>query len=81
MDDLKLFDKMMQQLDSLVQTARIFGCNIGIQFGISKCAKLDMKRGEVLQNEWYNHYQKKRDISIWVCYNVILWKVKKWKIW
>ena len=42
---------MMQELDSLVQTLRIFSSSIGIQFGISKCAMIETKRGKVVQNE------------------------------
>ena len=51
MDDLKLYGKMMQELDSLVQTVRIFNVDIGMQFGISKCAMLEMERGKVVQSE------------------------------
>ena len=35
-DDLKVYGKMMQELDSLLQTVRIFSSDIGMQFGISK---------------------------------------------
>ena len=51
MDDLKLYGKTMQGLDSLLQTVRIFSSDIGMQFGISKCIMLDMKRGKVVQSE------------------------------
>ena len=44
MDDLKLYGKTMQELDSLVQTVRIFSSNIGRQIGISMCPMLEMKR-------------------------------------
>ena len=40
MDDLKLYAKNEQQLDSLVQKIRTFSENIGIQFVIDKCALL-----------------------------------------
>ena len=51
MDDLKLYGKTLQKLDSLLQTVRIFSSDIGMQFGVSKCAMLEMKRGKVVQSE------------------------------
>ena len=51
MNYLKLYGKTMQELDSLDQTVRIFNSDIGMQFGISKCAMLKMKRGKVVQCE------------------------------
>ena len=36
MDDLKFYVETMQDLDSLVQTVRIFSSDIGIEFGSSK---------------------------------------------
>ena len=44
MDDLKLYGKDKDQLDSLVQTVRIFSSDIGMTFGIEKCAMVEMKR-------------------------------------
>ena len=46
MDDLKLYAKSEQQLDSLVQTIRSFSKDIGMQFGIDKCALIMLKRGK-----------------------------------
>ena len=51
MDDLKLYSKTIQELDSLVQAVRIFSSDTGMQFGISKCAMLEMKRGKVVQSK------------------------------
>ena len=51
MDDLKLYAKNPNQLDSLVQTVRIFSKDIGIKFGIEKCAVLIIKRGKMTQSE------------------------------
>ena len=45
MDDLKLYASSQKALDSLVQTVRIFSSDIGMQFGIEKCAVLRMHRG------------------------------------
>ena len=45
MDDLKLFAKSKNQIDSLAQTVYIFSEDIGMQFGIKKCRVLIMERG------------------------------------
>ena len=50
MDDLKLYAKDIRQLDSLVQTVRIFSNDIGMEFGIQKCAMLELKRGKMIQS-------------------------------
>ena len=47
MDDLKLYGKSEKQVDTLVNTIRIFSKDIGMEFGISKCAVLIMKRGKI----------------------------------
>ena len=46
MDDIKLFVKNEKELESLIQTVRIFSDDIGIEFSIEKCAMLIMKRRE-----------------------------------
>ena len=46
MDDLKLYGKNEKQVDTLVNTVRNFSKDIGMEFGISKCAVLIMKRGK-----------------------------------
>ena len=51
MDDLKLFDKSKNQIDSLVQTVHIFSEDIGMQFGIKKCGVLIMERGKVIRTD------------------------------
>ena len=50
MDDLKLYGKNESQIDSLVQTVRVFTEDIQMEFGISKCASLIMKRGKVVDS-------------------------------
>ena len=47
MDDLKLYAKNEKSLDSLIQTVRIFSKDVGMEFGIEKCAMLVLKRGQV----------------------------------
>ena len=51
MDDLKLFAKIKNQIDPLVQTAHIFSEDIGMQFGIKKCGVLIMERGKVIRTD------------------------------
>ena len=51
MDDLKLYGKDKDQLDSLVQTVRIFSSDIGMTFGIEKCAMVEMKRGKLIDSD------------------------------
>ena len=51
MDDLKLYGKDKNQLDSLVQTVRIFSSDIGMTFGIEKCAMVEMKRGKLIDSD------------------------------
>ena len=43
-DDLKLFAKNVYQIDSSVNTVRIFSEDIKMEFGLSKCGVLIMKR-------------------------------------
>ena len=50
MDDLKLYAKSEETLDSLVQTVRVFSKDIGMQFGLDKCAALTMKRGRIVKS-------------------------------
>ena len=45
MDDLKLYGKNMKQLDTLINTVRIFSSDIGMKFGLKKCGVLIMKKG------------------------------------
>ena len=51
MNDLKLFAKNEEQIDSLVNSVRIFSDDIKMEFGLSKCAVLIMKRGKVVTRE------------------------------
>ena len=46
MDDLKLFGKNKNELESLVQTVRIFTQDVRMKFGLQKCATIIMKRGK-----------------------------------
>ena len=46
MDDIKLFVKNEKELESLIHTVRIYSHDIGMEFGIEKCAMLVMKSGK-----------------------------------
>ena len=47
MDDSKLFAKNENKLESHIHTVRIFSDDIRMEFGLSKCALLIMKRGDL----------------------------------
>ena len=49
MDDLKLFVKSKNQIDSLVQTVHIVSEDIGMQFQIKKCAVLSWREEKLLE--------------------------------
>ena len=47
-DNLKLYGKSERELDSLVETIRIFSDDVGMVFGMSKCAVLVLKRKKMV---------------------------------
>ena len=47
-DDLKIFAKSKNQIDSLVEFVHIFSEDIGMQFVINRCGVLIMERGKVI---------------------------------
>ena len=51
MDDLKLFAKIEDQIDSLVNTVRIFSEDIKMEFVLPKCGVLIMNGGKVVKSE------------------------------
>ena len=50
-DDIKLFAKDESELDALIQTVRVVSTDIGMKFGLEKCAMLVMKRGKVTKSD------------------------------
>ena len=50
MDDLKLYSQNEKALDSLVQTVRVFSEDIGMKFGIEKCATLVMEEEKIVKS-------------------------------
>ena len=45
-DDIKLFAKNGKELETLIHSVRIYNQDIGLEFGIEKCAILVMKSGK-----------------------------------
>ena len=50
MDDLKLYSRNEKGLDSLVKTVPVFSEDIGMEFGIEKCAMLVMEKGKIVRS-------------------------------
>ena len=46
MNDIRLFAKNEKELETLIHRVRIYSQDIGMKFGIEKCAMLVMKRGK-----------------------------------
>ena len=46
MDDIKLFTKNEKELETLIHTVRIYSQDIGMEYGIEKCARRVMKSGK-----------------------------------
>ena len=46
MDDIKLFAKNEKDLETQIHIARIYSQDLGIEYGIEKCALLVMKSGK-----------------------------------
>ena len=49
MDDLKLFSKSEEQMDTLVRTVYVFSADIRIEFGMKKYGILTMKREKAMK--------------------------------
>ena len=50
MDDLKLFAKSENEIDTLVNTVHIFSQDIGMEFGVKKCGVVSLKRGKLIKS-------------------------------
>ena len=46
MDDIKLFARKEKELETLIHTVRIYSQDIGMEFGMEKCAMLVIKSGK-----------------------------------
>ena len=45
-----MYSRIEKGLDSLVQTVRLFSEDIGMEFGIEKCAMLVMEKGKIVKS-------------------------------
>ena len=50
MDDLKLYSRNEKGLDSSVETVWFFSEDVGLEFGIEKCAMLAMEKGKIVKS-------------------------------
>ena len=50
MNNLKLYSRSEKGLDSLVQTVHVFSEDIGMEFGIEKCAMLVTEKGKIVKS-------------------------------
>ena len=65
MDDLKLYGKSAPELESLLNTVRIFSNDISMEFGLDKYATLTIQKGSVVQTEGINlPYNNIRGLSM-----------------
>ena len=72
MDDIKLFAKNEKELETLIHAIRIYSQDIGMEFGIEKCALLVMKSGkrhlidgiELTNQDKIRTARRKRDLQI-----------------
>ena len=51
MDDIKLYGKSIKEIDTLIQTVRIVSGDIRMEFGIEKCALVNIQKGKVTRTE------------------------------
>ena len=61
MDDLKLYAKDDSELEGLLRIVKGFSYDIGIEFGLSKCAKATFKRGKL---EKFDHVRLDEETMI-----------------
>ena len=51
LDDLKLYVKNRNELESLLHTVRIFSSSIDMEFGLNKCATVSIECGKFVSGE------------------------------
>ena len=51
MDDIKLYGRNIKDIDTLIQTVRIVSGDIKMEFGIEKCALINIVKGKVTRTE------------------------------
>lgn len=51
MDDMKLFARGKKQLEGELELVRRFSEDIGMKFGLEKCALVEVKRGKFIETD------------------------------
>ena len=51
LDYLKLYESNKKSLESLIQTVHVFSNDIGMEFGVEKCAVLTMKKEKMADSD------------------------------
>ncbi len=51
MDDIKLYARNEQDIDSLIHITRIYGNDIGMSCGLERCGQMVSKRGKMVRTE------------------------------
>ena len=64
MDDLKLFGKNEKELETLMNTVRIFSNDIRMDFEINKCGVLIMKRGKLSKVRGSKYHKERLSKSL-----------------
>ena len=80
MDDIELFEKNEKELETLIHAVRIYSQDIGMEFGIEKCAMLVMKSGkrhmtdgiELPNLEKLEHSKKTKPTNTWESWRLTL---------
>ena len=63
MDGIKLFANKEKELETLICTLRIYSQDLGMEFGIEKCAMLEMKIGKQKLREWNCQIKRRLECS------------------
>ena len=86
MDGIKLFAKNEKELEALTHVVRIYSQDIGMEFGIEKCAMLDRKCGKrhmtdgmELPNHDKIRTEKMKPTNTWVSWRLTPSNKWKWK--
>ena len=85
MDDIKQFAKDEKELETLIHAVRIYSQDVGMEFGIEKCAMVVMKSGkrhltdglELPIKTKFERSEKTKPINTWASWR--LTPSNKWK--
>ena len=72
MDDLKLYRKSSNELESLLNTVRIFSTDISMEFGLEKCATLTIHKGkathtDIVKQQHHQRAESRRELQVPRC--------------